>query len=159
MSTPAPQAIIVPSVDGDLRHILALVESSGNMHAQRFERATFNKITAQGTSPVLIAIQKANQCNADTARTIYSTSYGTWQEMGFNIYSRIGGYTKSIAEFLTSLTDQQTLYANYLVEDNINLPWAVLKADSAKLDHFSILYNGSTAYSDRVRAAAKELGL
>jgi hypothetical protein len=162
MSTIPSQAPFVPAVDPDLRRIIRRVESNENYGALRFERLTFNKITAQGSSPIVIAIQRIHQCSSDTARVIYSMSFGAYQLMGFNLYARHKDgsfYDKPVTQYLESVVDQDNQFGKFLDDDDINVTWASLKAYRVTLDHFAVRYNGSTAYSDRMIQAAKELGL
>lgn len=160
MSSSPALAIPVPTVDAALASIISRVESADNIFEVRFERKVFNNITNQGTvTPVLARIMTINKCSADTARAIYSMSWGRFQEMGFNIYNSRFGYTGPIATFANDPDAQHDLYALFLQDDQINWSWANFKNDDVKLSQFAIKYNGSTDYVAEMKQAAKELGL
>lgn len=159
MSSPTPLAIPVPSIDSRLAAIIRLTESSQNPFAIRFERKTFNNITNRGDiNPTLARIMQFNHCSADTARAIYSMSWGAYQEMGFNIYNAKFGYTGPIITFANDLDAQTDMYALFLQDDGINWAWDSFKNDSVKLDQFAVKYNGSTDYVAGLLSSAKDLG-
>lgn len=145
-------------VSPDLRAIARWCESNGDYSAMRFERKTFNTITDQGTTPVLLAIQKANKCSMDTARMIYSTSWGAYQIMGFNLYGGLG-VVDNIIIFLLNRERQDNAFDNFVNSKGINYAVADLKRNSASLDNYALKYNGSTAYAERVSMAIRELKL
>lgn len=157
MSTNPSDACSMPKADSALMRIEAMVESSNNQWATRFEPTVYQRITNQGYTPLLTTIQKVNGCSGGTARQIYSTSYGKYQMMGFNLYGL--GWQKTTGEFMADTDSQDLFFALFLQDNKINFTWAQMKADQALLDTFSIHYNGSTAYSARVQQVAKELGL
>src|SRR5579859_4402220 len=107
MSSPTPLAVSVPSYDPILARIVSETESSHSPLAVRFERKAFNNITNRGEiTPVLSRIMTYNHCSQDTARMIYSTSWGMYQEMGFNIYNATFGFTGPIVSFANDVDAQ-----------------------------------------------------
>jgi hypothetical protein len=159
MSTAPSLACPVPTYDPILAKIVAETESAQNAFAVRFERKTFNNVTNQGTiTPVISRIMSANKCNADTARAIYSMSWGAFQEMGFNIYNSKFGYSGPIATFCNDTDAQHDLYALFLQDDGINWTWTDFRNDATKLDLFAVKYNGSTDYVPGLVKAARDLG-
>lgn len=159
MSTPAnsaPTSENVAAVDPKLAAIISRVESANNPMAQRFERKIFNRITDQGSTNTLSAIQKANVVSSDTGRVIYSTSWGLYQIMGFNLYGM--GYAGKIHDYLLDADTQMLYYAKFVTLNNINFTWNQMLADNGKMVSFAIHYNGNSAYETRMRQAAKELG-
>lgn len=152
------QAIIVPSSVETLCSLIKSIESGGDMGAIRFERKVFNRITDKGTTPVLMAIQKANKCSSDTARLIYSTSWGGYQVMGFNLYDRIN-IGVSIASYLKDYCLQDETFYQFIQMKNIIYSIDELKNDQVKRDHFALTYNGSTDYSIKIISHIKALGL
>lgn len=168
MSTPATN---VPTVQGSawtltektadpqLASIQRLVESSNNPHATRFERGVFNRITNEGTNPTLLKIQRCNNCTLDTARQIYSTSYGYYQLMGFNLYDPSIGWEGTVQNYMNDSVAQDSAYYAFLVANHINYTWQSLKADDTLMLQFAIRYNGSAAYCAALERAAASLKL
>jgi hypothetical protein len=166
MSTQAsdvPMGSVVTVTDGkadpQLASIQRLVESSNNYHATRFERKVFNRITDQGTTPLLLVIQRCNACSMDTARVIYSTSYGAYQIMGFNLYSKTIGWQGTVQNYMNDSVAQDNAYYHFLKANQIEYTWQMLKQQPALLNKFAVTYNGSTIYAVALVKAAKELGL
>jgi hypothetical protein len=160
MQTLPELATTVPTYDSQLCAIIRRDESNDNPFALRFERKVFNNVTNDGKiTPVLARIMEIHHCSGDTARMIYSTSWGAFQIMGFNLYNSRFGYTGTIASFLNDTDAQGDLYALFLQEDGINWKWNDIKSDETKLAQFAIKYNGSTDYVANMQQAAKELGL
>jgi hypothetical protein len=145
--------------DPELAAIQRLVESSNNYHATRFERSVFNRITNVGTTPTLLQIQRCNQCTTDTARQIYSTSYGAYQIMGFNLYDPAIGWAGTIQNYLNDSVAQDSTYFYFLRANHIAYTWRTLKANPTIMTEFAIHYNGSDAYVLALKKAAASLGL
>lgn len=159
MQTTPELAIPVPSHDAKLCAIIRRDESNDNPFAMRFERRTFNNVTNDGRiTPVLARIMTIHHCSQDTARVIYSTSWGAFQLMGFNLYNSKFGYSGTVASFLNDTDAQEDMYALFLQDDGINWVWDDLKNDETKLAQFAVKYNGSTDYVTAMQQAAKELG-
>lgn len=154
MSTLASSMPISP----ELRAIARWCESDGNYRALRFERKTFNSITDRGTTPVLIAIARINKCSIDTARVIYSTSFGAYQIMGFNLYNGLG-LTVDISTYLWDEKTQDNMYDKFVTQNDISYSVSDLKSNNEKLMRYAIRYNGSSVYADRVLKAIKALNL
>ena len=74
-------------MDNKLLEAIAHIESNEWQYAIRFEPATY--IRKMAFDKIIIQdIIKYNKCSKETAFSIYSTSYGAWQLMGFNIYNK-----------------------------------------------------------------------
>ena len=147
--------------DPQLARIIRQVESSNKISALRFEPVVFSGLSMSDSEKNLISrIAAVNTCSFNTARVIFSSSYGLYQIMGFNIYSL--GYTDTIWEFWHSESDQNQCFAEFLIRNRINLTWAELKQDRAKLLAFARVYNGpgdQVAYADAMTRAAQDLYL
>lgn len=152
------EASIVPSQYNATLSIIKHIESGGDMGAMRFERKVFNRITNGGYTPILSKIQSANHCSSDTARVIYSMSFGGYQIMGFNLYGDLG-LNISIAKFLNDYCEQDQKVWDFLNWKKIAYTADDLKNDQIKRDHFAVTYNGSTNYSANILSAIKWLCL
>lgn len=141
-----------------LARVIADVESNSRYGALRFERRIFNRITDQGSTPVTVAIAKACNCSSDTAKMIYSTSWGAFQIMGFNIYDKGIGYTGDISTFLFNQDTQVAAFNTFIKTKGIEYSIEDLKDEHTR-NTFAVTYNGSTDYAVRVLASMKRLGL
>lgn len=153
------QASSVPTgTNVNLARVIADVESNSRYGALRFERRVFNRITDQGSTPVTVAIAKACNCSSDTAKMIYSTSWGAFQIMGFNIYDKAIGYTGDISTFLFNQDTQVAAFNTFIKTKGIEYSIEDLKDEHTR-NTFAVTYNGSTDYAVRVLASMKRLGL
>lgn len=143
-----------------LDQVVSAVESGGNQFAVRFERGIFNRITNQGTSPCVDRIIKIHHCSDDTARSIYATSYGLYQIMGFNLYSKLS-CTVPYMDFLNDRVLQLQMFAAFLKFNNmLNFTVETLVSDPVALNKFSAAYNGPgnvNAYSAKILKVIKRL--
>lgn len=143
-----------------LAQVVSEVESGGNQFAVRFERGIFNRITNQGTSPCVDRIIRIHHCSDDTARVIYSTSYGLYQIMGFNLYSKLS-CTRSYIGFLNDTVLQLQMFTAFLRFNNMDkFTVETLVSDPVALNNFSAAYNGPgnvNAYSAKILKTIKRL--
>ena len=150
-----------PGADYDLSLIIMKVESNGNSQAIRFEPQTYLNFAPNANELSLIdAIGRCNACDFNTARVIFSTSFGRYQLMGFNIYSL--GYSETIFDFVNDVAAQNSIFAKFLRQNGIDETWDTLKSDPEKLLKFASVYNGPgnpQAYVTAMQNAAKGLNL
>jgi len=152
----------IPRADASLERVIRYVESSNDPHALRFEPGTYENLGALSSAQIALLdkIAHFNKCDFATAKVIYSSSFGYYQMMGFNIYSL--GFGDNIFSFCDSDAYQEDIFTDFLDSRAINLPWSELKADQTKLLNFARVYNGPgdpQAYAARMRSVATELGL
>lgn len=138
-----------------LQALIATVESAGNPHAIRFEQKYFDKIWGVYRDQRRINIEAGvardrNKCSLVTGFMIASTSFGQFQMMGFNLYSREFDYPKDVATFLTSYGDQRDLFDKFVKNRGINFSIEDLANDPAKRMQFAMAYNGAAVYADRL---------
>ena len=155
-----PLSLAGSSVDPVLARIISHVESSGLKYALRFEPGIFAGLATLGAaeSAELDHIAHLNLCSYETARVIYSTSFGFYQIMGFNIYAL--GWDGPILSWWQDINAQNAAFAAFLDKNDINFTWAEMSTDSTKLGKFARVYNGNEAsYSARMLAIAAQLGV
>lgn len=144
-----------------LAQVVSEVESGGNQFAVRFERGIFNRITNQGSSPCVDRIIRIHRCSEDTARVIYSTSYGLYQIMGFNLYGKLSCTAPYMWGFLNDTVLQLKMFTEYLKLNNMDkLTVETLVSDPVALNNFSAAYNGPgnvNAYSAKILKTIKRL--
>ena len=92
--------------------IIAEVESNSFQYAIRFEPHIYIFLKNRKNPQILKKIVELNKCSYETAKMIYSSSWGMYQIMGFNIYMK--GYYKSIGEFLASKDEQYNVLQEFL---------------------------------------------
>ena len=162
---PTPPRLL--TVDPALGAIITHVESSGFSGALRFEPAVYATIKGLTGGPsdptpgtdLVKTIAKFNLCTIETGEVLYSTSFGLYQIMGYNLY-RLGLH-RPLSEYLAGPNArilQDAMFAKFLADRNINFTWAEMLADQEKLNVFAERYNGSLAYGNRMKAIAKEIG-
>lgn len=96
----------------EIAKIIAEVESNSFQYAIRFEPHIYTSLKNRKNPQILKKIVELNKCSYETAKMIYSSSWGMYQIMGFNIYTR--GYNKSIGEFLASEAEQYNVLQEFL---------------------------------------------
>jgi hypothetical protein len=146
--------------------VIARIESSGNPYAYRFEPTVFDSLRSgamiSAHAEIVNRIMKIHSCNLSSAQVIYSSSYGLFQLMGFNIWGQCE-YDRDFSCYLhsgcmsdivdISLQQQKVCFARlltrmgltYSVDELANLPQARKR--------FALTYNGSTAYESAIVAA------
>lgn len=133
-----------------LSSVIRAVEASGNFGAMRFEPGCYaalmegrGRLYALHPTEILEAITTANRCSTSTAQMIFATSWGVYQDMGFELYGELcvaPDHVPSIKEW----------FADEDMQDRAFTKWCVLhrfKADVPLLDEgemarFASLYNG-----------------
>lgn len=147
-----------------LADLVAYIESRGSNSAIRFEPDTYNKFTNGAPIPkeasvILARIRTANNCSIHTAAMIYSSSWGKFQLMGFNVYADVD-YSRPVGEFLCCQTDQNARFAAFLKRNGLfNYNPAMLAQDQAQRSHFAMAYNGSIDYANAIIGALKYFGI
>lgn len=147
-----------------IAELISWIESRNNSGAMRFEPATYNKFAGdiaklnKVVRDILARIQIVNRCSVHTAAMIYSTSWGAFQMMGFNIYAEDGAVP--VSEYLASPRIQGTDFVAFLKRNGLQdfTPGKLAKDQSARFK-FSTKYNGSIAYDEPMRAALEHFGL
>jgi hypothetical protein len=143
--------------------IIAQVESSGNPYAYRFEPTVYESLKTGALSPVhsiiVNRIMKIHSCSLSSAEVIYSSSYGLYQLMGFNLFGECD-YAESVWEYLNDPIAQTAMFENLLGHMGLQNYTAEQLASSENLRHqFAIHYNGSSAYEAGIIEACKHLGM
>ncbi len=143
----------------NLAKVIASIESSNNPRALRFEPAVFRDITSRALiDPIENEIMSLHECDHDTASVIYSTSFGLFQIMGFNIWGDLD-YNKTFFDFVSDETAQYNMFEKFLTENQIAFDLSDLLNNKDNLDRFSTVYNGSVSYGVSIVETAKIMGL
>lgn len=126
-------------MDNKLLEALARIESDGWQYALRFEPATYlRKLLFDKT--IIQKIIKSNKCSKETAFAIYSTSYGAWQLMGFNIYNN--NCDVSVGEYLSNSSLQEQSVGVYLKQRGLENTTIQDLLDEKVRNNFARKYNG-----------------
>lgn len=128
-----------------LADLVAAVESGNNQFAIRYE---------PNFVPSALAVKRCQNsqngfCSVATAKIICASSWGKYQIMGENIYGLLN-LSFSIGKFLSDPDSQREIFDSFLTKKNINFSLAEILSDQAKRDSFSIKYNGSLQYGQRL---------
>jgi N-acetylmuramidase len=147
---------VTSAVRTPLAQIIASIESTNNHAAIRFEPRLYAAESILDKT-LVARIQGANDCDSNTARMIACTSWGAFQVLGENIYSL--RWSDSIGLFLMSPSAQTDMFESFLTFRKLPNDWNALKSNGPLLENFARVYNGSPAYSIRMRDAAAALQL
>lgn len=144
--------------------LVAWIESRGDAAAIRFEPTVYNKFAGnisllpKAVQVILQRIQIVNRCNVHTAAMIYSSSWGAYQSMGFNVYA--DECETTISDYLGSPRLQAAQFNAFLKRSGLaDFTPGKLAADQAARYKFSIKYNGSIAYETGMINALTHFGL
>lgn len=139
--------------------VIGAIESSHNPAELRFEPLTYEN--APHVSDALKSIKECNLCSIETARMIYSTSWGEFQIMGEDLYNpRVCAYRNNIARYLVQSNDQFVTLDSFLFRMGLSIKLkstspATLFSDPNLRVQFARLYNGPEnfqAYADKIKA-------
>lgn len=156
MDTPQSTTAIATS------DLIAWVESRNDPWAFRFEPATYSAsaLLNPARAAILATITRIHNCSAQTARVIYSSSFGAFQDMGFNIYGGPNAYTKPFGAFLASPSDQLQFFNAFCQSRGLDMTAQQLADSEALREQFGTVYNGNgVAYAAQIAAACRALGL
>jgi N-acetylmuramidase len=141
--------------------VIAWVESKGDQHAFRFEPGVYAGLaTTNGTeSAILNVIASIHNCSASTARVLYSSSFGLYQIMGFNLYGGKNPIKTTVFEYMNDAVAQVQQFSNFIEQKGLIVTPETL-AESAQVRlHFGAVYNGNgQAYSNAIAQALKHFG-
>jgi hypothetical protein len=157
-ASPAGQAVFMS--DGKTPSTLSIIqriESSGgplDNFALRFEPRVYSGAKDGNT---LTRISARNHCTFETARVLYSMSFGAFQMMGFNLYGFLN-IQIPIGEYLSRTTIQDQTFAEFCFKKHIAYTGVELRYDSQKRSHFADVYNGNAEkYSLAISQAIAEM--
>jgi hypothetical protein len=153
--TPATQG----APDVDVYDIISYVETKHNSRAVRFEPATYEKLSVGRTDSqkaIIATIQARNKCSWGTALMIYSTSFGSTQLMGFNMYGPEVNVQTDIIGYCDDEIVQVDSFYRFLKQVKLDdITVAQLAASSVARMRFAVTYNGSPAYAAEIIDALK----
>ena len=138
----------------DLAGLIALIESSGNLYAVRFEPAY------QPKDHCAIQMSTICKCSYATAKVLCAMSWGLYQIMGDNLINL--GLNITPFEYLESPAIQREFFEAYCVADHLNMTLEDILSDAGKRMLFARLYNGPgnvAEYAQRIVDVAKSNGL
>lgn len=144
-----------------LAEAIATIELANNSHSIRFESTLYADQIASPTAtsyqPVIGRITEIHECSHETAVMICFSSWGLYQQMGFNIFAPDGyAYPQDVITYCDDLMAQDDAFADFCRRNNIAWTAEELLADPPKLTAFATKYNGPgdvAGYAARVKAA------
>lgn len=137
--------------------LISHIESTGFPYAYRFEPVTFanlrNGAMTYEHAQIVKKIQQIHLCNETSAQVIYSSSYGLYQIMGFNLYGQLN-CIQPFGEFLETPNIQTLYFETLLVKMDLqNITALDLATDPDARHKFAVAYNGSSVYADAICSA------
>lgn len=130
---------MLPTVNAVIAH----VESAGRPWACRFEPLVFGRIAGPAYAAALLACASINKCSRDTAEVLCSTSWGTYQIMGYNLYMNPINLDSPIGVYLGNTDLQDQTFEAFLREKSLDqYTTDQLLNDSGALMNFARAYNG-----------------
>jgi hypothetical protein len=134
-----------------LAAVVRRVESADGRALVRFEPACYQALQqgrgglyALRPTEILEHIASANLCSPDTARMIFATSWGLYQDMGFELYGELcvsPDVVPSIAQWLGDAGLQDRMFAKWCSSHGFHAE--VPLPDDPHLQAFARLYNGA----------------
>lgn len=142
-----------------LARVISQIESSNNPRALRFEPAVYSGLKANHLiTDAENSIMSIHDCTRETAEIIYSTSFGLYQIMGFNLWGELD-YTQTLFNYVADENAQYDMFCEFLQRKQIAFDLSDLLKNKSNLDRFAILYNGSLSYADAIISTARMMGL
>lgn len=144
--------------------VIAYVESKGDSFAYRFEPLTYaSTLNTQGKTAmqqILAQIVKVHNCSYQSARVIYSSSFGKYQIMGFNLYGQLN-VQKSFGEFMADDSAQYIAFNSFLIRKNLsNIYISDLAGSKVTRIKFGNIYNGNgNDYALAIENALQHFGV
>lgn len=138
-----------------LPKLIAQVESAGNQWAMRFEPGVKAKPMAES---IIGIIKRANRCNRSTAEVIFSTSWGAYQIMGYNLYTL--ELLIPVGAYMAYPAVQEQTFKRFCIRYDIWTDGPVPLTDDVWMLKFGRVYNGPgnpDVYVARMRAEAEVL--
>jgi hypothetical protein len=144
--------------------VVAVVESNRFNGAIRFEPGLYGQTVPDRIKPpqiaVLTAIRRANFCSFDTARMIFSTSFGRFQLLGETLYGEPINLRAPISAFWASEAMQLAAFNAFVAAHGIDCTINELLTDPTYSERFATAYNGPgnvADYAGRLISTAKLL--
>lgn len=141
-----------------LADVIRAIESGGNARAMRFEPLAFKDWPFSDTMQIIKAKHK---CDVDTARMIATTSWGEFQILGENVFSRaMVGYSVNPPDLFAYIGDggmQERSFASFIKIHLIDYTLQDILADPVKMRTWVSRWNGPgniDAYSALIRQHA-----
>jgi len=145
-----------------LNDLIGWIESKNDFKAFRFEPVVYARLSrfTDDSRPLLLQrIVNANNCSFGTARMIYSTSWGAYQIMGFNLYGQALDCKAKIADLLGDQMIQSLMFDRFLKTINADgmTPRALALSPLAR-ERLALKYNGSREYLVPMVGALRHFG-
>lgn len=149
-----------------LSDVIAWIESRGNPHALRFEPGVYARLTNGAMTPAHAAIVKRivsiHNCSIPTAQVIYSTSFGLYQLMGFNLYAddSVNSTDLDVVTFCATPKEQTRVFNAFVSRETIPYAPQVLAQFETARETFARIYNGDEqAYAQSIVESLQHFGL
>jgi hypothetical protein len=140
--------------------VIAWIETKGNCKLMRFEPTVYANISNARSAvqqEIIARIQSVNLCSWGTALMIYSTSFGSTQIMGFNLYADQMQFYEDIATYLSDINFQVARFEGFVQWQGLDVTNDLLASSPAERLMFARKYNGADSYADLIASALTHL--
>jgi len=150
---------MTPSIS--LADVIAYVESKDDAYAFRFEPATYANLSnpSVASKQIIAQIQSAHNCSYQSALVIYSSSFGKYQIMGFNLFGQLK-LGISAFEFMGDAGTQDKMFWHFAMQKKLDTytPDSLAASEQARV-YFGMIYNGNgNAYAQQIENALAHFG-
>jgi hypothetical protein len=145
-----------------LTDVIAWVESKGDPYAFRFEPATYANLANPSAvqKGIIATIQTIHNCSYESAKVIYSSSFGKYQIMGFNLFAPKLSLCESAFKFMGDSATQDAMFTKLIASMALSsLTPDTLASSLWNRQHFGAIYNGNAqAYGISIAQALVHFG-
>lgn len=160
LSIPPSQAIATSQNTIALFDVIGYVETKNDPLGFRFEPALYASLAApsKAASDILATIQRIHHCSFNTAKAIFSCSFGATQILGENLYDPAIGLKMTVFDYQKDTVMQAAIFHDYVQWKHIDYSVAALKEATLR-EHFALVYNGALSYADLIAQSMEHFGV
>jgi hypothetical protein len=154
MTLPIATQSVIATAD-----VIGYVETKNDPHGYRFEPAIYQKLSvpSKAASDILATIQRIHNCSANTAKCIFSCSFGETQILAENLYDPAVGLKVSVFDYQNDPVLQAATFNKFIEWKRIDYTVDMLLNVTLR-EHFAVIYNGALSYADLILESLNHFG-
>jgi hypothetical protein len=143
-----------------LADVIGYVETKNNPFGYRFEPLLYQKLSApsKAAQDILATIQHIHQCSLNSAKAIFSSSYGSTQILAENLYDPAVGLKVPVWAYMNDAILQAATFSDFVKWKQLDYRATDLLQPTLR-EHFAIMYNGSPAYAELIAQSLDHFGV